>query len=186
MAQSRRQRIAQQSLLNFALWYELSMTANFSNCLELKRAKPHGLKNPVLLFVVPRAMNHVVERAVLEIEFAWCLLNEELKRQKRRGLGVSDRSYRHLKRIRNKLVAHRVENLLKAKRHLAWYQRAYGSFESILALVRKVGGRVHDKVRALEAEGHLRATGTSAKHVAPFSVKDVEAIFGALKGHGIY
>src|SRR5437867_2941207 len=122
---SKRRRKTQEALLGFSLWFESSMQHSIQNVLELKKANPPGLRNPVLLFVVPRAMNYVVERFVLEVEQAWVLLNHELKRQGLRTLGVSDNHYCDLKKIRNKLVAHKIENSVNSTRHENWYKRKY-------------------------------------------------------------
>jgi hypothetical protein len=162
------------------------MANSIHNVVELKKANPPGLRNPVLRFVVPRAMSHVVERFVLEVEQAWMLLNEELKRQGLRSLAVSDKHYRHLKRIRNKLVAHKIENSLKSRRYENWYKRTYGNFESVLGLVATVAGRIDAKVQDLETMGRLRARSLSTKDSPRFEAKDIEALLAAAKTHEIY
>jgi proline dehydrogenase len=113
---TKRHREAQKALLEFSLWFQTGMATSIHNVVELKKANPPGIRNPLLRFVVPRAMNYVVERFVLEVEQAWVLVNAELRRQGLRTLGVSDKHYRHLKKIRNKLVAHKIENSLKSRR----------------------------------------------------------------------
>jgi hypothetical protein len=184
--QRKRQRGAQKAPLEFSLWFRTGMATSVHNVVELKKANPPGLQNPVLRFVVPRAMNYVVERFVLEVEQAWALLNEELKRQGLRSLGVSDKHYRHLKKIRNKLVAHKIENSLKSKRYENWYKRTYGNFESVLALVTKVAERIHLKVQELETKGDLKAHSLSTRDAPRFEAKDIQALLAAAKGYGIY
>lgn len=175
-----------QALIEFAAWVECGMKPSIQNVLELKKIDPPGLKNPVLLFVVPRAMNYVVERFAVEVVQAWELLNRELKRQGRRTLGVTNKDYHHLKRIRNKLVAHKIENSLASPKHEAWYKRTYGNFESVLALILRVAERVAERIRKLEEIGNLWAKSVSAKSVAPFVLADVQALLAAVKAHGIY
>ncbi|HOY88066.1 MAG TPA: hypothetical protein PLP67_06805 [Methylotenera sp.] len=175
-----------QALIEFTTWVEYGMKPSIQNVLELKKINPPGLKNPVLLFVVPRAMNYVVERFAVEVVQAWEVLNAELKRQGRRTLGITNKDYRHLKRIRNKLVAHKIENSLASPKHEAWYKRAYGNFESVLALILRVAERVAERIRKLEATGDLWAKSVSTKSVAPFTLADVQALLAAIKAHGIY
>jgi len=174
-----------QALIEFALWVDYGMKPSIQNVLELKKINPPGLKNPVLLFVVPRAMNYVVERFVVEVVQAWEVLNIELKRQGRRTFGITNKDYRHLKRIRNKLVAHRIENSLTSAKHHAWYKKTYGNFDSVLALIVRVAERVAHKIRKLEATGSLWSKSTTTKAVAPFTLADVQALL-AIKAHGIY
>src|SRR5712691_2502149 len=109
----RKQVEAQKALREFTGWVGAGMEQSIRNCLELKSAVPVDLTNPILRFVVPRTREHVAQRLVLDAVEAWDLLNAELRRQGQRPLGTSDKDYRHLKRIRNKLVAHQAENLVK-------------------------------------------------------------------------
>ena len=173
-------------MIEFTLWVEYGMKPSIQNVLELKKINPPGLTNPVLHFVVPRAINYVVERFVVEVVQAWEVLNSELKRQGRRTLGVTNKDFRHLKRIRNKLVAHKIENSLASGKHETWYKKTYGNFESVLALVVRVAERISEKIRNLEATGRLWSKSTSTKSVAAFALADVQALLAAVKAHGIY
>ena len=175
-----------EALLSFALWVKCGLKPSVQNVVALKRANPPGIKNPVLTFVVPKAMNYVVERFVLEVVQAWEALNAELKRQGLRSLGINHKDYRHLKRIRNKLVAHKIENNLKTRRHEAWYKRTYGNFESVLSLIERAADRVAVRIERLESSGQLYAMTVSAKSVRVIKQHDIEALFAALKREGIY
>ena len=67
MSISTRHERTHQALLEFTHWVDSGMKLSIQNVLELKKINPPGLRNPVLLFVVPHAMNHVVERFVMEV-----------------------------------------------------------------------------------------------------------------------
>ena len=162
------------------------MKHGIQNVLELKKGIPLGLRNPLLQFVVSHAMNHVVETFVLEVEQASTLLNQELKRQGLRALGTSDKHYRHLKKIRNKLVAHKIENSIATTRYKNWYKRTYGNFESVLALVQRVGARLHQKIAYLESTDRLKARTDPIRDVPRFGLKDIEDLLAAMRAHGIY
>ena len=101
-------------------------------------------------------------------------------------MGVTNKDYRHLKRIRNKLVAHKIENTLASSRHETWYRKTYGNFESVLALIARVAERVADRIRRLEASGELWSKSLRAKAVPTFLLADVQALLAAVKAHGIY
>jgi hypothetical protein len=183
---SRRRRATQKALVEFSSWFEVGMKHSVHNVSELKKANPPGLTNPVLRFVVPHAMSHVVERFVLEVEQAWVLLNQELRRQGARTLGVTNKDYRHLKKIRNKLVAHKIENSITTVRYENWYKRTYGNFESVLAMVMRVAERIHQTIQDLVGKGKLRARSVAIKQTPYFEAKDIEALLAAVKAHGIY
>jgi len=175
-----------ESLLSFSLWVRYGLKQAIDNVAELKRANPAGITNPVLRFVVPRAMDHVVERFVLEVVQAWELLNAFLKHRGLRTLGVSHKDYRHLKRIRNKLVAHKIENSLRTKRHETWYKRTYGDYESVLALVQRTAAKVAERIDRLSLVGHLRGKSVSVRSVPRITQADIVALLDALRKHGIY
>ena len=177
---------AQQALLSFELWVEYGLKQSVNNVLELKKAAPKDLKNPVLVFVVPCAMNSIVERSVLEVCQAWELLNSELKRLGLRTLGASHKDYRHLKRIRNKLVAHRIENLLKSERHVRWYKRTYGSYDSVLGLIQRTAERVAGRIRKLEIIGLFSAKSVSTRATPQITSENIAELLVAVKSHGVY
>jgi uncharacterized protein YajQ (UPF0234 family) len=175
-----------QALIEFSLWSESSMMTAINNVLELKKANPQGITNPVLIFVVPRAMNYVVERFVLEVFQAWGLLNAELKRQKLRTLGSTNKDFQHLKRIRNKLVAHKIENSILSDRHEIWYKKTYGNYETVLALIVRIAEKLGHKIRKLELDGKLSVKSTIVNVVTPFSTDDINKLLEAIQKQGIY
>lgn len=181
----RKQIEAQKALREFTEWFGAGMEHSIRNCLELKTSIPANLTNPILRFVVPLAREHVAQRFALDVVQAWDLLNVELRRQGLRPLGVSDRDYRHLKRIRNKLVAHGVENLVKTKRHKIWYYSTY-DYERVLSLIHRVAQRISSKVQGLIDQGRMTPRPVTARKVSKFGRKDVEALLAAMKAHGIY
>jgi hypothetical protein len=181
----RKQVEAQKALREFVGWVGAGMDQSIRNCLELKSAIPANLANPILRFVIPRTREHVAQRLVLDAVEAWDLLNAELKRQGLRPLGTSDRDYRHLKRIRNKLVAHGAENLVKTSRHKTWYQRNY-DYERMLSLVRRVAQGISTKVEDLTNQGRIARRRVTTTKVPQFGRQDVEALLDAIRAHGIY
>lgn len=183
---ARRQRRIDKALAEFRLWVDTVLSTTVANCLVLKDTARRDMKNSVLLFVFPRAVNGVVERCILEVEYAWVLTDRELRRHGLRGLGSSNKHYRHLKRIRNKLVAHKVENALKTDRYSTWYKKTYGSYEAIFSLIQKVAGRVIEKIDLLEDRDLLTVGSISIQGVAAFSSSEMEDLYAALKAKGIY
>src|SRR2546426_11878628 len=184
-ARLRKQIETQKALREFREWSDAGMEHSIRNCLELKSSIPANVGNPILRFVVPLAREHVAQRFVLDVVQAWDLLNVELKRQGLRPLGVSDKNYRHLKRVRNKLVAHGVENLVKTGRYKTWYERNYG-YERVLSLVRRVAQRIAGQVQDLKDQGRMTARPVGTRRVPQFGRQDVEALLAAIKAHKIY
>lgn len=175
-----------RALANFCLWFEHIFPAIMHNSLTLKKAAKPDLNNAVLLFAFPRAVDGVVERMMLELEQAWAMTNAELGRHQLRQLGQSAKDYRHIKRIRNKLVAHRIENAVRAPQHRKWYANTYGSYEAVFKLAERVGTRVSQKISLLERRGLLQVRSAAGRAVRKFTIEDVDALYTALRAHGIY
>jgi hypothetical protein len=175
----------EEVLLSFRVWVQGSLRQSLSNAVVITKTDPKTLKNPFLIFVVPRALDHVVENSVVNTVQAWELLAAYLKKHKKRRLNSNDKHFRHLKRIRNKLVAHKVENMIATRRHESWYKRTYGSYETVLALVENVANAIANRIEELETRGILRPRSMSMRHVPEVTVESVQQLFDALRKHGI-
>lgn len=162
------------------------MKPSIANVSALAQANPVGLTNPVLRFVVPRALNYVVERFAVEVVQAWELTNKELKRHGMRTLGVSHKDFRHLKKVRNKLVAHKIENTIKTTSYETWYKKTYGSFSAVLALVERTANRAVEGIRRLEARGAISREQFRLPSIPEVTEADIAALLNALKKQSIY
>ena len=182
----KRKKVLHEALASFPLFVDYSIKPSLHNIKVLKKTNPAKMKNPVLSFVVQRAMNHVVERFVIEVVQAWEILNSELKRIGKRSLGVSNKDFKHLKKIRNKLVAHKMENHIKTDRYAKWYKKNYGSYEAVLGLILRIAERIKEKIYYLEDLDLIEYSSVSHKGVVEFSEKDVQDLLNALKQNGIY
>lgn len=176
----------QRALHQFSRWVHVGMKPAVANVVLLANTNPAGLTNPILRFVVPRALANVVERYAVEVVQAWELTNKELKRHGMRTLGVSNKDFRHLKKIRNKLVAHKIENNVRTSRYESWYRKTYGSYATVLALIERVATRTVDGIRRLEHKGLLGAHSYSLPSVPEIKQADIDALLAALRKEGIY
>lgn len=143
------QRRIDASIQEFRCFYYGNMQTNIDNVLVLRKCgKKFGgnVTNPIIRFSFDRAMTHVLESSLLEIVYAYELVNDELKRHGARILGLKNRDYNDLKKMRNKLLAHKVENSLKSKRYLRWYKKKYGSYEKTFDLILRVSERIVKKL----------------------------------------
>jgi len=137
----------------FRNFYYGNMKTNINNVLVLKKC---GIKagknvtNPIIRFTFDRAMTHVLERSLLEIVSAYELVNKELIRHGIRRLGFANQDYKDLKIMRNKLLAHKIENSLKTERYKKWYSKKYGDYEKTFDLILRVSERIVKKIEYLE------------------------------------
>jgi len=173
-------------LSSFPIFVEYGMKPSIQSVIALKNGNYSGIQNSILIFTIPRSQNYIVERYVLEVVQAWELANYALKRQRKRLLGVSNRDFQHLRKIRNKLVAHKIETLIKTQRYKKWYQKTYGNFESVLSLVERVADRVVVKIKKMNSDGLLTLHSSGERIVSAITDNDINQLLDACKKRGIY
>jgi hypothetical protein len=154
-------------------------------CVLANNAR-NDVKNPIILFTFNRAMWGSIERAIIEIHFAWELVDKELKFYHKRPLGTSSQDYKDLRRMRNKLVAHKIENSLKSNKHQKWYKRKYGSYDKTFALLQRVTDKIVRKIDYLERHGYFKPVAIAYKTPIEIHKKDIDDFINALKKEDLY
>lgn len=186
---SKYQKIIDASMQGFRNFYYGNMKTNINNVLVLKKC---GIKagknvtNPIIRFTFDRAMTHVLERSLLEIVSAYELVNKELIRHGIRRLGFANQDYKDLKIMRNKLLAHKIENSLKTERYKKWYSKKYGDYEKTFDLILRVSERIVKKIEYLELKGFINPHVVITQVKPEIQESDVENFIEALKNHNIY
>ena len=175
-----------QALAEFVLWAGECFPVEVRLVSTIKSANPVGLQNPFLTFVVPRALSKIVEHSCLRTVEAWELLSEELERQGMRKLGEKNRDFIHLKRIRNKLIAHRVPNALTGKVHHSWYDKKYGTFESVLGLISRVALKLATRICRLQKSGRLPQSHGIQRVPVEFNIDYLRRFLAVLKENDLY
>ncbi len=173
-----------RALAAFPEWMDLRLRKQISNIQALRSVMKEASANPVLEFTIPLAMNQIVEHSCLRVLEAWDLLNDELAHQRRRTIGVKNRDYVYLKRIRNKLVAHRVPNDLTGGTHRNWYLKKYGSFDSVMTLIQRVGEKVSHRICQLQVKGDLPFHLRLSRPVVGFDVNYLKKMIQSLRSSG--
>lgn len=174
------------ALCEFELFANMQIPILIENVLLLKRCIPQDIKNPILLFLLPRAINYVVETLVLEVVQAWKILEDELKKLKKPCLANNDKDYKDLKDIRNKLIGHRVQVSLATEEYQKWYKKNYGSYEKTFELIKNVVNKITTKIKELEDAGILDADSIAIKSVKRLMPEDVNKLINTLRNAGIY
>jgi hypothetical protein len=175
-----------QGLSDFTLFYEYNIPLLINNVRLLREKIPRDIKNPVMLFLLDRAVNSVVETLILEVKQTWEILSGELKRMGEAPLLDPDRNYKDLKDIRDKLLAHRIEASLSTNQYLEWYKEKYGTYESIFILIGKVAKKIYFKICKLQSEKKLLTNSATGHVLTKLKIEDVENLLAALKTAKIY
>lgn len=177
-----------KALYEFAHFYKSVVPVLMNNVQQLLKNIPKDIQNPVLLFLLPRAIENVVDRRILEIEQTWRILDQELRKLNEPRFNMQDPDYSDLKKIRDKTLAHRVEVLLSREKdtYINWYKKNYGSYEKILDLILKVSDKIVNEVERLMDERKLNARSSSVKVVCKIETNDIRYLIDALTEKNIY
>jgi hypothetical protein len=142
-----------QALLNFRGHATQAMPRHFQNINILRRYFKTEPNCPLLLYVLPRAVANVLDKMVLETSQAWRMMNRLLRAAGEPELSDNDNRYKDLNRIRDKIVAHRVEVYVATSKHWDWFRSNYGRSPDIDKLIQQVALRIAAKVDELEERG---------------------------------
>lgn len=173
-----------KALVEFIYWSEITLSEEIQRIEALMRVNAHGINNPMLQYVVPRAMNYVVEHSCLRVVEAWVLLNEEREAEGFKKFSIEDRDYKRLTRMRNKLIAHRVPNELTGRKHHKWYKRYFGSYESALSFIQKVALVIAKRIQRMQLKGQLPSQQQYFPRLVPrFNVAYVNEVLDVLRNN---
>jgi len=176
-----------ESLHEFALFAEEKIPALVHNITILREAIPRDLKNPILIFLLNRTCNQVVEELILRLHEGWNILNIELKKLNEPILNLTDEDYTDLDVLRNKYIAHKVETHVYAKiNYTEWYAENYGSYEKMFDLIERITGTLLTRVHRLEMDGMLESNQASMTVENRITANDIAALLNALKQAKLY
>ena len=158
----KRSKQLEQAMLEFRVATYHAIPIHFQN-IEILIAHFRDMPgNPVLAYLLPEAVDNVLNTLVLETEQAWRMLNSLLRKMGRQELSDDDHVYRDLKRIRNKVVAHKVEVAVSSSKHLDWFKAKYKVFSEARGLIEQIALRISSRVDELEEDGLIGGTAYAA------------------------
>jgi hypothetical protein len=174
-----------QVLVDFLQFARNSVPVLVTNVLLLLEEIPKELTNPVLRFLLMRAPDRVFDVLVLEVEQTWRLLAKEASTLNDYELERDDPDYQDLKRIRDKLVAHRLEVTVGTTEHVKWYAERYGSYEKTSELIKRVAGKIEGEIRRLMRRGKLHAVVRPLMGPHAIQRRDIDQLVDALRAKRI-
>lgn len=175
-------------LFEFNIHAKIQLPILFENILLLREYIPRDIKNPILLFLLPRAINGILEKQIVATEQAWRLVNRTLKEFKETPLDKGDQDYKDLDYMRDKLIAHFIDSSLSQEedRHWEWYKRKYGTYVKTFVLIQRVNNKICSKIDWLEQQGKLVVKYAKIKLSKKIDPEDIAKLLNALKGSNIY
>lgn len=116
----------------------------------IKAGIPKNISNKVLLFILPRALDHIMESLILRTFESWKILDAELSELGEENLNEQDTDFKDLEIMRNKLIAHRVETTLNnSNDYSKWYKRKFGSYEKTFELIKRLSDKISSFINEL-------------------------------------
>ncbi|WP_223787662.1 hypothetical protein [Marinicella meishanensis] len=179
-----KQRIAK--LEAFGFWAEFVLPTMVKNVINIESSYPHDTNNPVLRFLIPLSMRHVVENTLLSLFDAWTILNKELKNNPFTTLEDLKDDYSKISIMRSKLVAHKEENSIGTDKYEKWYSENFGSYESVLIFLKDFASDLAEKLDDLPIDENISVSISLTETITNVSVSDFEEFISALKEKNIY
>ena len=177
-----------KALYEFSIYTEKEIPVLIKNALLLTKHIPQDIKNPVLLFLLPRAINGILEHLILEVKQSWKLLDTVLKDLKKEGLDKNDKDYKDLYIVRDKLIGHFIEVSLSEEgdKYVRWYWEKYGSYEKTFDFIQRVANKIKIKIDELRQENLLIIRDGQIKKSSEIKVDDIVKLLSVLKKGSIY
>jgi hypothetical protein len=162
--------------MGFYVYANYYMPILFENARLLNNRASDVPEDSVLFFLIPRAINNIVQNAILETEAAWKVMNKELEKFKLQLLSKCQRQYDDLDLIRNKIAAHRFEVSAATDKYEKWHQENYGDLEKTLALITAVATEIKTRFEDLACENDFLVRQSDVKEPLRLTTETVDAL----------
>lgn len=176
-----------QALHEFILYAENEIPTLIHNVKILKEKIPADIENPIMAFLLNRSCSQVIEELIMRLCDGWKTLNKELRKLKIAPLSDKDEDYTDIDKMRDKLIAHRVEVGTSNKQsYTEWYFLNYGSFDAVFDLVQRIASKMLNKIYEIESFELLDSERVSMRMSYKFNEQDIHSLLNALKQADIY
>jgi|GEM_PF-3690990 len=175
-------------IAEFPDWVDGSMTILVNNTLSVFEAtSPKVIENEVVSFLGNQACWGVTDSLVLFVYEAGLLLNKELSEQGAENSLQNDLDFKNIRRVRNKITAHGVENHAEYPAHLEWHKKNNSDLSVFLPYLLTVAKKISDQIKNLQSHNllPLKHYKTLPSKFRPFGKSEVEEIFEALNSAGL-
>lgn len=174
-----------QVLLSFTRAPEQSLAVLRANATALMAAGPQ-IKNNALRELALASVNHFFELAMLRVCDVTKLLNIELSAQGLEKLKWEEDPVLYpVFKMRNKLLAHRIENLADSDEYVKWYQSHVGTMEQAFDAVMRAANLLAVRIEEMFQQGRLYGI---VVHRAPdrgITLGEISEILEALRSAGL-
>lgn len=184
MTEEQRRRL-HQMIVDFIDYSIDSISPRIESAQVLLKYIPNDLKNPVVIFLLNNAIIGILESLLNKLTQTVDLLNKAT-----RDLGENDlkrtNEIKDIQRMRNTLLAHRMEVLISSSKDMEWYKKEYGSFEKTFATIAIANEQLLDEASSLAEHPKFDGMQTGGIEESPLSVECVKEFIDALKAAKIY
>ena len=168
------------------MYAEINIPKQITNVRTILGTFPKDIKNVAICYLLDNTVKGMLEALLNDLDQASNLLDKALK-----DLGYSDGldltdEIRETQRMRDKLLAHRMEVLVSTDRHLNWYKEKYGSYDRAFDLVERASEQLGDIAREVSRHPNFQRVQASVPQPPLLDRQDIELLLAALKKANIY
>ena len=184
MTEKQRRRL-HQLIADFADYSVDSISPRIESTQTIFRCFPHDVTNPVLLFLFHNAMLGVLESLLTKLTQSTDLLHKAIRDVGGGGLQRT-KVVKDVQRMRNTLLAHRMEVLISSEKDMDWYTKEYGSMEKAFAAIAVANEQLCEQAYQLIEDPKFLGMQVGGMEDSSISEEQVGKLMDALKAAKIY
>lgn len=174
-------------IFEFAAYSRVNIPHQIENIRVVLSSFPKDIRNGPLCHLLNTSVKGSFEALLNDVVQATDLVDKALRDfGNAKGLEPT-KAIRNVQRMRNKLLAHRIEVLVSTNKHEMWYQANYGSYEKALTAIEKAAEELGDKAWELSRHCWFKPGEIRGVHT-PLALKQDEILrlLSVMKSAGIY
>lgn len=178
-------RMLHQLIADFADYSIDTIAPKLKSAQTVLEAVPHDINNPVILFLIENATLGVLESLLNKLSQTADLLDKASRDFGETGLQATNEIC-DVRRMRNTLLAHRMEVLISSTKEMDWYKKEYGSFEKAFAVLDVANNQLCEEAYRQMKHPKFLGQQVGGMEASPVTKGELKKLFAALKTAKIY
>jgi len=165
-----------------------TLPTHVSNALLVVESFPQNIQNLPLRWLLANAVTGKLENLVMLLGEAAVLMDLAARDFDPTHQTAWPTNVANVKRMRDKLVAHRVENAIDSKKYTEWYKKQFGSFKVTFPFLLAAGQDLANISAALQQHPKFVVPKLQNNGPQPFQLESYQIadLLSALKRANIY
>ncbi len=173
-------------VLEFAMYSQVNIPNQIENARTVLTAFPKDITNAPLCWLLNSSVKGALEALLNDLAQALDLVEKAANNLDGSASLQLSEEMRDAKRMRDTLLAHRMEVSISTEKHYQWYKERYGSFEKAFDLVEKVAAQIGALAWQLSRHEGFHKAQSSMSEPPLLKREDIALLLQTLKTSDIY